>query len=722
MISSRRFIIIVVWLATFGSSLAGAQSQPAGLSVSPGVVYKPPGTPYCYTMYVSGGANMTVDIRWKFPGGADQYIYGWPQLNGSGQAYICTDSLTAVAQHIITGVRNSATPSASFVSVYAVIDVRATPPQPTTLTFNSSSGYAGNDSYTLHVNGSNMTVNLKYTLNGVIQPDYSLIVNGNGDWFYTLNHYDGQGVYRFTKIKNANRSDWADIDVSYTVKAPKPISATISPSTVAAGQGSYTLTAGNGANIYADMRYTFDSGSGDGPLQTQPAFAFLSPVSSGSPDGKNAISVGACKPPGIYTYRWIKNSSNDDTTWVAINAVLNVTTPPAPSITSVNPSASLPNRTVNVTITGVSFCGATLSTSYPGLTITSTPPAEPATTISAAFTIASSALPGNAIVVVSTTRGTASFQFAISSSSPPSISSVSPSSCNPGSAVQITMTGSNLFGAALSTSYTGLSFSNISSQSNTLTAQLNASASTPLGTPVITVTTPGGSTTMSAFSITSSNCVSGGGSGPSSAKEYVYFGGRVLAVESWSLTTPPPGPPIELSGQALDTNTVQLNWQPATPAPGTNISSYQIKRGGTVIATVGASQLSYLDTSAAQNTTYTFAAVSRDNTIPSPLVSVNSNSATITTPGSTIPPTTPNITNLEGYWIEDWWCFGVGVSWTPSTAYGGAVIARYVLFADGQEVYSGPETTTGFYTYGFNSLAVYAVDNAGNWSQPGRWP
>jgi len=716
--TSSRFVLILILLSVLGAPLCTfGQSQPSGLAVAPGVVYKPPGLPSCYTMYVYGNGSAPVDIRWKFPGGADQIIFNWPQLDGSGQAYICTDSITAVAQHIITGVRRSG--AMAWVDVYSVIDVRDTPPQPTSLSFSSSSGYAGNDSYTLHVNVPNITLDLKLTINGVAQPTYCLTLNGNGDWSYALSHYDGQGVYQFMQMKNHNRSDWVNISASYTVKAPKPISATITPSSVVAGQGSYAVTVGNGANINVDLQYTANTGSGEGPLQTRSFWA--TPVSSGSPDGKATIFVGACETVGTNTYKFVKNSSHDNSTRIGLtNVVVNITAPSPPFISSVSPSVGQPGTTVNVTIAGGNLCGATLSTSYPGISISTSPPPEPATSMNATFTIAPGTQPGLATVVLNATRGTVSFQFSIGSSAAPTVTSITPSACNAGSTVQVTMTGSELFGATLNTSYSGLSFSNVASQGTFLTAQFNIASSATIGTPIIVVTTPGGSTTTAAFSIGSTSCGGGSNGGPASAKEYVYLDGRVVAVEVWSLSTQPPGPPISLTGQALNQNSVELHWYPATPATGTSISGYQVKRAGSVIATLNASQLSFLDTTAAQNTTYSFAAVSRDNAIPQPIVSTNSNSITITTPRSTTPPTAPGITAVNVEWWDECGCFAAGVAWTASTAFNGAHIVGYALLLDGTLVYSGPDTYTEFLTYGGDVLTVYALDDAGNWSGPGH--
>src|SRR5206468_3628443 len=161
---------------------------------------------------------------------------------------------------------------------------------------------------------------------------------------------------------------------------------------------------------------------------------------------------------------------------------------------------------------------------------------------------------------------------------------------------QVTLTGTNLTGGTLSTSWPGMLFSNYTyaNQGTTLGTRFTVSATAPAGTATITVNTPAGSASAP-FSITS------GSSGISSSKEYIYLGDRPLAVESASTQPSAPTPPAQLTGQALSPYTVQLQWQPATVAPGMAISSYQVKKGVTVIASVGPSQLSYLDTNANQN-------------------------------------------------------------------------------------------------------------------------
>src|SRR5207302_1638835 len=136
------------------------------------------------------------------------------------------------------------------------------------------------------------------------------------------------------------------------------------------------------------------------------------------------------------------------------------------------------------------------------------------------------------------------------------------------------------------------------------TAQFNIAPDAIPGTPNIIVSTPSGSTTTSLFSITASGAGGGGGgsggssSAPSSTKEYVYLNGRILAIETSSPSTQPPTPPQSLTAQALSPTTVELSYSPATAAPDKTIVAYQLKRAGTVIATVPATQLSYLDTAA----------------------------------------------------------------------------------------------------------------------------
>ena len=415
---------------------------------------------------------------------------------------------------------------------------------------------------------------------------------------------------------------------------------------------------------------------------------------------------------------------------------ITITALPPPTLASVTPTTALPGQTVDVTISGGYFCGASLSTGYTGLSLSALAPVEPATVINAVFTIASNASPGIATVVITTPRGTVSFPFTIASSNPPSITSVSPTSGCAGSNTLVTIAGTNLQGASLNTSYTGLSFSSVTanSEGTSLSAQFNVSPTAAVGTATITLTTPADSTAFS-FSITAGPC---GSTSPSSNKEFVYLGGRMIAMEAWSASTQPPGAPQQFTAQVLSQTTVQLSWLASTPAPNTNITAYQVKRAGTVIATLPPSQLSWLDTTASQGSTYTFNAVAKDNTIPAALVSANSNSVSVSTPQETIPPTAPTNVYGECGWLDEY-TPACAATWSPSTDSGGSGLRGYQVVAYGPnwQILVGPDggasndpnqiTTTGTsmlfgWPDGIQGVRVYARDNAGNVSAPGTFP
>jgi hypothetical protein len=735
MLSFRRVAFVLLFYLTV-PVVSEAQAQPTGLSVAPGTIYRAPGSPSCYTIYVSGGANMLVDIRYKFANSTDRFIYGWPQLDAFGQAYICTDNLTQVGQYTFTGVRNTLNGSSPFVNVAANLSVLDTPSQATGLTFNggnSSQGYAGINSYTLHAANTSMSVVVEYTINCTVScPVYqnTIGLNAYGDFTHALLHEQMPGIYRYSQIRNQHRSDWIAVNATYTVLPPKPTSLSITPASVVAGNGSYVMTVGNGKNVYLDARYTFTPPGGSAGAPTAIPFPFwLGPANAVDSTGHVAVYPGACDTPtGTYAYTWINNRDLSlppyyDGSGLQVNTAITIAPPGPPTFSYADPMIGLVGGTnIDVTITGSNFCGASLSTTYIGLNVNAAPPVVWApNTLKAKFSIASNAPVGNAAIVIATPRGTASFSFAIASPAPPAVTSVSPASAGVGSATRVTMNGTNLTGSQLSTSYTGLSFSSITTTSTTLSATFNVSQNAVPGAAEIIVATLGGTTNVP-FTITAGQ---GGNTGPGTTKEYVYLGHRLIAVETWSASTQPPGPPQQLTAESLNQTTVQLRWYAATAVKNTHITAYQLKRGDTVIATLPASQFSYLDTTASPGASYTFNAVAKDNTIPIPLVSANSNSASVTMAQETIPPTAPANIGLGCEPYEDYFlCYA---EWTPSTDSGGSGLRGYLVDIDeyGQRVRvtstAIAENSYWFLVAELRGLWVYAIDNAGNISAPGTW-
>src|SRR5262245_40330126 len=133
----------------------------AQLSVSPASVMQT----QCYTISTSY-PSATLDVLYTLDSAGPYEIQGWPTTNSNGQYLACTNLGTQTGVYRFVGVR--LTQSGSYLNVSAPVTVTPYAPQPTSLSFSASSGYAGIDSYVITVgNGANMIVDLDMTVNNV---------------------------------------------------------------------------------------------------------------------------------------------------------------------------------------------------------------------------------------------------------------------------------------------------------------------------------------------------------------------------------------------------------------------------------------------------------------------------------------------------------------------------------------------------------------------------
>src|SRR6266545_6548091 len=80
---NERFTLICAAMLGFFARAGLAQApQPTSLSISPSTVSQG----QSYTMTAGNGANMTLDVQYRFNSGTVQTILAWPALNASGQA------------------------------------------------------------------------------------------------------------------------------------------------------------------------------------------------------------------------------------------------------------------------------------------------------------------------------------------------------------------------------------------------------------------------------------------------------------------------------------------------------------------------------------------------------------------------------------------------------------------------------------------------------------
>jgi hypothetical protein len=204
------------------------------------------------------------------------------------------------------------------------------------------------------------------------------------------------------------------------------------------------------------------------------------------------------------------------------NFTINPAAGQVPAITGLSPSSGVQGTSPAVTLTGANLSGASLSTSWNGLSFSNVSSTPPGTTLTATFNIAAGATVGNPPIQVTNAAGSTTTQLFAIVPPAPSITGASPSSGVQGTSVVVTLTGSNLSGANLSTAWSGLTFSNVASNSGQILATFNVAAAAALGTPTIQVTTAGGSTTTQLFTIRL----------PFLSKEYIHMGDRILAVET----------------------------------------------------------------------------------------------------------------------------------------------------------------------------------------------
>lgn len=401
---ARVHVSLFIVLAS-GCFTPAAQAQSAySLSIQPSEGSIQQGQ--CYVMSVTNGFSYTLNLGYTRDEDAEQFWWYFPTLSNS-QATICTDLVTLPGTYTFRHLAYFLI--GNWVPVLASITITAAPPppQPTSLSFNPTSAYAGNDCYVMTMgNSANMTVDLDYMFNNVWQSVWVTTMNANGQWPYCVNHYDRVGTYTFVGIKNDLAWSWVSLNpfVTFVVKPPQPTSLTVSPSTILQGQ-SYSISVGNGANVTLDMQYTLN-----GSQQT----IFTWPTLGGSspnPDGSVTIATDSATALGKYVFTAVRNTLN--TAWFSTASPLTICPSGAPTISSITPSSGVRGNAVSVTITGTNLCSVSLSTTAPGLTFSNINWNAPFTSATATFNIASTAPLGPATVQLTAASGSASAQFSI---------------------------------------------------------------------------------------------------------------------------------------------------------------------------------------------------------------------------------------------------------------------------------------------------------------------
>jgi hypothetical protein len=215
----------------------------------------------------------------------------------------------------------------------------------------------------------------------------------------------------------------------------------------------------------------------------------------------------------------IKNTLNAE--WLSVDASIDVCLNSVPVVTSVQPASRAPGDFGTISLHGSNLCDIRSVTILPDgfIHLDRWHYTNDGTSISANLRVDANAPIGPVLLTLITGNGNAQFQLAIRPS--PVVWGISTSGARPGVQVQVSLSGAYLDGASLSTSWPGLSFSNVSSTSNSISAIFSIAADANAGIPEIVVSNGSGSTTTTLFSIL----------GPLLSREYIYLGDRLLAVE-----------------------------------------------------------------------------------------------------------------------------------------------------------------------------------------------
>jgi len=173
-----------------------------------------------------------------------------------------------------------------------------------------------------------------------------------------------------------------------------------------------------------------------------------------------------------------------------------------------------------------------------------------------------------------------------------------------------------------------------------------------------------------------------------------------------------PDTPTMTMANPLNPTTVQLVWSSVFDYGGSPAYYIDIYRNGSKVKTVAGDLISWTDTTAQSETTYSYKVQSRDD---AGNISAFSNTLQATTPAPTVDEIAPSIP--QGlYKISDG-TSSISIGWNASTDTGGSGLSGYEVFRGGSQVATVP--TNYFSDSGLQESTAYtyfvrALDNSGN--------
>jgi hypothetical protein len=262
--------------------------------------------------------------------------------------------------------------------------------------------------------------------------------------------------------------------LTFSLTAPIPVLNTVAP--VTGGTGATIAITLNGTGLLGST-LTLPAGV---TLNGTPVISFTTITAS--------VTIAGNAPLGLQTISATTAGGTSNTVNFTVFAL-------APLLNTIAPTTSAAGATVTATLTGTGLTGTTSVNTAVGGGITVNPGFTVnagGTQLTATFVIALNAVTQQ--ISVTNTNGTSNpVTFGIV----PTLSSISPASKPAGLSVLVTLTGTSLIGAtSIGTGTAGIAFSGLTVVSSTqITATFTIAAAAVQGNHLITVTTPGGTTT-----------------------------------------------------------------------------------------------------------------------------------------------------------------------------------------------------------------------------------
>jgi sugar lactone lactonase YvrE len=354
---------------------------------------------------------------------------------------------------------------------------------PPTLTSISPNSGAQGTAVAVTLTGTSFISGATVSINnaGVTVSNVSVVSSTQISATFTIAATATVGAANVTVTTSAGTSN----AVTFTITSPAPTLTSISPNSGAQGTAvTVTLTGTN-----------FISGATVGISNAGVAVSNVTVVSATQITATFTIASNATTGAANVTVTTSGGTSN---------AVTFTITAAAPTLTSISPNSGAQGTAVPVTLTGTGFIsGATVSISNAGVAVSNVSVVS-ATQITATFTIAATATLGAANVTVTTSGGTSNAVTFTITAAAPTLTTISPNSGVQGTAVPVTLTGTNFTsGATVSISNAGVAVSNVVVVNATqITATFTIAGAAPLGAANVTVTASAGTSNAVTFTVT----------------------------------------------------------------------------------------------------------------------------------------------------------------------------------------------------------------------------